>query len=183
MATTKTNFDKLISENHERFLGFIRSKVENSEAAEDILQSAYQRGFKKSQDLREREKVVAWFYRIIRNAIIDHYRKRGVEGRVLSPVEMEAENVPVEMDSRIEKAICKCVEDIIPTLKTEYAEAIKDVELNEESVKGFAKKRGLTSNTATVRLHRARQSLKKRLLETCGACPAHGCLDCNCKRA
>lgn len=176
-------FESAVSSNHQKFLAFVRSRVENAEAAEDILQSAYHKGMNKSQTLRSDERVVAWFYRILRNAIIDHYRHRDVEKRVFTPADPSVENIPVEMDSRIEKAICKCVEDIIPTLKPEYAEAIKDVELKDESVKGFAKKRGLTSNTATVRLHRARQSLKKRLLETCGACTAHGCLDCNCKRA
>jgi RNA polymerase sigma-70 factor (ECF subfamily) len=74
------------------------------------------------------------------------------------------------------------MEGLIRDMKPEYADALKEVELNEQKIQSYAKKKGLSQNNATVRLHRARQSLKKRLLETCGACTAHGCLDCNCKR-
>jgi RNA polymerase sigma-70 factor (ECF subfamily) len=179
----KNNADigRLASEHHGQFLRFVRSRVKNEHDAEDILQTAYRKGLEKTCDLRENEKVIAWFYRILRNAIIDHYRKRGVEKRRMGTSE-EAENLPVELDSRMEKAVCKCVGDLIPTMKPEYAEAIKEIELEEKSLKGFAAKKGLTSNNAMVRLYRARQSLKKRLLETCGTCAEHGCLDCNCRR-
>jgi RNA polymerase sigma-70 factor (ECF subfamily) len=31
-----------------------------------------------------------------------------------------------------------------------------------------------------VRLHRARQALKRELERSCGTCATHGCLDCTC---
>jgi RNA polymerase sigma-70 factor (ECF subfamily) len=178
----KEKLNSVIFDNHQKFLAFIRSRVESGEVAEDILQSAYQKGLKKSQTLRNDERVVAWFYRILRNAIIDHYRHRDVEKRILTPADPSVEIIPIEMNPQIEKAICKCMEGLIRDMKPEYADALKEVELNEQKIQSYAKKKGLSQNNATVRLHRARQSLKKRLLETCGACTAHGCLDCNCKR-
>lgn len=178
----QSKFGSLVSENHARFLGFIRSKVESDEAAEDILHSAYQRGFEKVHGLRENERLVAWFYRLLRNAIIDHYRHRAVEQRTFTGDEPEAESIPAKPDQQMEKAICGCMSDLVKTLKPEYADAIRTIELGEKNIETYSKANRLTKNAATVRLHRARQSLKKRLVQTCGSCAAHGCLDCNCKK-
>ena len=56
------------------------------------------------------------------------------------------------------------------------------MELDEEPLAELAGRMGLSKNNATVRLHRARKSLKASLLKTCGACAAHGCLDCSCRK-
>ena len=182
LILTHPNFGVLVSENHARFLGFIRSKVESDEAAEDILQSAYQRGFEKVHGLRESERLVAWFYRLLRNAIIDHYRRRAVEKKTFAGDLPEAELIPAAPDKQMEKAICECMADLVKTLKPEYADAIRTIELGGKDIETYSKAHRLTKNTTTVRLHRARQSLKKRLVQTCGSCAAQGCLDCHCKK-
>jgi RNA polymerase sigma factor (sigma-70 family) len=173
--------EKLIAENHARFLAFVRSRVKDSALAEDVLQAAYQKGLTKYRSLRKDERIVAWFYRILRNTIIDHYRSQGLE-TARRGHEAEAEAIPEELNSQLEKSLCRCVEGLIPLLKPEYADAIREVELNEKSLKEFAREQGLSANNATVRLYRARQSLKKQLLNTCGTCAEHACLDCSCRR-
>src|SRR3954466_8778443 len=60
---------------HRQFLGFLEKRVESRAAAEDILQSAFARGLEHGASPQD-EKAVAWFYRILRNAVIDHYRPR-----------------------------------------------------------------------------------------------------------
>lgn len=180
MNKRNSTFNRLIQENHARFFAFVQSRIGGAEAAEDILHTAYRKALERRMSLRDDEKIVAWFYRILRNSIIDHYRSKGSDkNRFVS--EDEAENLPVEPDHSIEKAICKCVESLIPALKPEYADAIKEVELNGLSVTGYAKKKKIKPNNATVQLYRARQSLKKKLIETCGSCAEHACLDCNCR--
>jgi RNA polymerase sigma-70 factor (ECF subfamily) len=73
--------------------------------------------------------------------------------------------------------------ELIPTLKPEYAELLARVELGGESLQEAAKTIAVTPNNASVRLHRARQALKRRLEETCRACATHGCLDCTCQKS
>jgi RNA polymerase sigma-70 factor (ECF subfamily) len=34
---------------------------------------------------------------------------------------------------------------------------------------------------AGVRVFRAREALKKRVMESCGTCAEHGCLNCTCQ--
>jgi RNA polymerase sigma factor (sigma-70 family) len=64
-----------INAHHSEFLRFIAARVGEPAAAEDILQSAYVKALEHGSQLRGEESVVAWFYRILRNAIIDHYRR------------------------------------------------------------------------------------------------------------
>jgi RNA polymerase sigma-70 factor, ECF subfamily len=48
------------------------------------------------------------------------------------------------------------------------------------SLADYARQSGVSSNNAAVRIHRARRNLKKRLLETCGTCAEHACVNCTC---
>jgi len=71
---------------------------------------------------------------------------------------------------------------VVENLKPEYAEVIRAVDLGEQPLTEFAREHGLSASNAGVRAHRARTALKKRLVEACGSCAEHGCLDCTCRR-
>jgi RNA polymerase sigma-70 factor (ECF subfamily) len=72
---------------------------------------------------------------------------------------------------------------LLPNLKSEYAEVLRRVDLEEIPVAQVATELDITTNNATVRLHRARQALKRELERSCGTCATHGCLDCTCGKA
>jgi RNA polymerase sigma-70 factor (ECF subfamily) len=80
-------------------------------------------------------------------------------------------------------AVCSCVTTLLPSLKPEYASAIQRVELDGIAVREYAGEQRMTANAAGVRLFRAREALKRRLVQSCGLCADHGCLDCRCTRA
>jgi RNA polymerase sigma-70 factor (ECF subfamily) len=63
-------------DSHRQFLSFLQKRVESREVAEDILQSAFVRSLEHAPELRDDESAVAWFYRMLRNATIDYYRRR-----------------------------------------------------------------------------------------------------------
>ena len=170
----------VLAEHHSRFLQFLRRRVESDAVAEDILQEAYARSLEKLDDVRDEESVVAWFYRILRNAVVDHFRRAGVERRTHAELERDAE---ATFEPELRQNICTCMSAVIPTLKPEYADIVGEVELGERSIAEVASEKGLTTNNATVRLHRARAALRRRLVEVCGACSTHGCLDCTCRRS
>ena len=86
-------------------------------------------------------------------------------------------------DPELRAAVCACMHDLLPAMKPRYAEMVRAVDLEERPVAEVAAGGGITVNNATVRLHRARQALKKQLLRACGACAAHGCLECHCRTA
>ena len=62
----------------------------------------------------------------------------------------------------------------------QYADVIRQIDLDEKSPEAVAETLGISRNNLNVRLHRARQQLKQRLEETCRVCARHGCLDCDC---
>src|ERR1700754_2173270 len=84
-----------------RFLRFIERRISNPSVAEDLLQSAYMRAFSSQSALHSDESAIAWFYRILRNAIVDYYRYRVVEERVFDSLSEGAEGAPVTPGSAV----------------------------------------------------------------------------------
>jgi RNA polymerase sigma factor (sigma-70 family) len=181
--TTTQNTDAVMGtllENHRRFLQFLESRVGNRHDAEEILQAAFVRSVEKTDQIRDSETAVAWFYRLLRNAIIDHYRRRDARNRSMEAYSKQAPAaVPVD-DSDLERVVCACVNDLINNLKPEYAELIRRVDAEGVDVGAAAEALGITSGNARVRLHRARAALRDEVERSCRTCATHGCLDCTC---
>lgn len=162
-----------------RFLAFIRPRVSDAETAEDILQMAYLRALSAKNGLQDEESAVAWFYRILRNAIIDFYRSRGAESAAHERWAIEFGEAPTDLDMR--EMVCRCIEAALDTLTPGYAEIVRAVDLEGAKLAEYAATHGITPGNAAVRIHRARASLKKQLIRCCGSCALHGCLQCSCR--
>ena len=168
--------------NHRRFLAFLERRVGSREIAEDILQDAFVRGLGAAPP-RDEESAVAWFYRTLRNAVVDHWRRRAAERRAIDRATPPADEAAPAADDALLRAVCECVTDLLDTLKPEYAEAVRAVDLHEASVRDYAERAGITANNASVRLFRGREALRKQVRRACGTCADHGCFDCACGRA
>ncbi|MFQ5528118.1 MAG: RNA polymerase sigma factor [Thermoanaerobaculia bacterium] len=151
----------------DRFLSFLERRVKGREAARDILQRAYVIGLERQETLRDPERVVPWFYRVLRNAVIDHYRHEGAEKRALERLGAE-QAVGNRLEPELERQICSCISDLIPELRPEYAQLIREVDLEEGEIAAIAERLRITPNNARVRLFRARRALRKALTESCG---------------
>jgi RNA polymerase sigma-70 factor (ECF subfamily) len=171
--------DRLVG-NHREFLGFLERRLGNRAEAEDILQEAFVKGVERADSVRDGESVVAWFYRTLRNAVIDHHRRRGAAGRALDAFARELEEA-VEPLADLTHSVCECVRSLSSTLKPEYAEALQRIDVEGMSVHGYAAEIGIEANNAGVRVYRAREALRKRVKTSCGTCAEHGCLDCTCE--
>ena len=169
-----------IAANQSKFLSFLSARVEDRAAAEDVLQSAYLKAVEHGSEIRDDESTVAWFYRILRNAITDHYRRKAAH---TSAQEAFAAEAPVSYEAEVRQTACACIGDVIRDLKGEYRTAIEQVDLAGMSVEAFAKSQETSANNASVRLHRARKAVAKKLTTVCGACAEHKCLDCTCRRS
>lgn len=169
-------------ENHRQFLGFLEKRLNDRALAEDVLQDAFVKSIEKGEALRDEDSSIAWFYRMLRNAVIDQYRRSGTRNRALEGLAREMEG-SVEPPPELHGAICGCVSRLATTLKPEYAQAIQRVEVDGVAVQDYASEAGITSNNAAVRVFRAREALRKQVKASCGTCAEHGCLDCMCKPA
>lgn len=172
--------EAMLVRNHRRFVQFVTRKLGDASAAEELVQSALVKALERGTGGLDDEGIVNWFYRVLQNAIIDHHRRRAVEDRVIAHGVEAADRGE---DPELKSTVCACMHDLLPALKPEYADIVRRVDLEERPVSAVAAESGITANNASVRLHRARHALKSQLQRSCGACAAHGCLDCSCKRS
>lgn len=177
----ETSINTLL-DHRKQFLGFVQRRVADSSQAEDILQAAYIRALQHGGELRAEESVVAWFYRILRNAVIDHYRRRATEGKALEAWGQELET-EVSPSYEIQNEVCACLGPVLDALTPNYAELLRAVDLNEQPLSDFARQHNLSTTNAGVRAHRARAALRKQLIRTCGVCAKHACIDCTCRKS
>jgi RNA polymerase sigma factor (sigma-70 family) len=171
----------ILAANHDRFLRFLERRVGRRDLAEEILQDAFVRGLARADSVQASESAIAWFYRLLRNALVDHHRHQDSERRALQAVAAAPVTPGTQPDEELMNTVCACVADMLVTLKPEYAQAIRSVDMNGESVGAFAGEAGITPGNAAVRIHRARQALRRRIEESCGTCSVHACLDCDCQ--
>ncbi len=171
--------DALIK-NLQVFVPSARNRLGDHHLAEDVVQESLLKALASDAHPETEEETVTWFYRILRRSIIDVYRKQGARSRALERFEKEFPDVPDQED---ERELCKCFRRLLPLVPEQYRELLDEVDLKGLGTEVVAAKLGITKNNLTVKLHRARNHLRKALTQNCGACSAHGCIDCTCNEA
>jgi RNA polymerase sigma-70 factor (ECF subfamily) len=178
MATDEIT-KKLVAE-HRRFLAFLKKRVGSEDVAEEILQAAFVKAVERGAALEHEEKAVAWFYRLLQNALADHFRRAGAESRRR---ERKGRELTRTDERALERTVCRCVSELVPLLKPDYADLLRRAEIDGAPIAQVAREQGITANNAAVKLHRARKALKREVERVCGTCTEHGCSDCSCKEA
>lgn len=161
----------------EAFKAFLAGRLGNHADAEDLLQNGFVKALSRADDVKDGEKLVPWFYQILRHVLIDHQRSRHAAAR--RDDRWAAENATLATpDDEAQRQLCRCLEQLLPTLKPAHAELLRRVELQGEPVAEAAAALGMTPNHASVTLHRARGELRAKFTSFCGDCR---CLDlCEC---
>ena len=164
-------------ESHRAFLDFVQRRVGDRDTAEEIVQSALVSNLGKLETVRE--SAVGWFYAVLRNAIVDYRRRKTTADKRLQAYASDAELNAAD-DEELHQVVCKCVGELATTLKPEYADALRQIEIEGLPVKDYAERVGISPSNAGVRVFRAREALHKQLVRSCGTCATHGCVDCTC---
>jgi RNA polymerase sigma-70 factor, ECF subfamily len=150
---------------YDRLLGFVRSKVESPEEAEDILQELFIRvhlGICCMQEWTVIEKLV---YRISRNLIIDRYRiSRAAEEL---PDDIEGEYGMPELDEDPVAKLAFSLRETVDELPEPYRSALIATEYDGLTQSQLAELEGISLSAAKSRVQRARAKLKEALLECC----------------
>ncbi len=178
-GTTGTGVVDTLVARQRQFIRFLEARVESRDAAEEILQASFGKALEKQGELADHDSAIPWFYRVLRNAVVDHYRRRDATDRPLDEAAQERESER-RFDDELQGEVCACFEGLIPTLKQEHAEILRAVDLEQRALGSVAEDLGITANNAGVRLHRARRALRERLVQLCSTCAEHGCLNCTC---
>lgn len=180
MPGTPAGLDALVA-NHRAFLAYVQRRVGDRATAEEIVQDAFVRTLDRGDEIRD--SMVGWFYRVLHNAVVDHLRRRAVVDRRLE--QFAAELAAADGDETVEAAgmVCRCIAGLANTLKPDYADALRAIEVEGIPVKDYAAAHGISASNAGVRIFRAREALRRQIARSCGTCAAHGCDDCSCQTA
>lgn len=123
---------------------FIAKRVSDAIAVDDIVQDVFVSVARHIDSLKEEEMLHAWMYRIARNAIVDHYRKRRTLEQL--PLDLQA---PAEKDDHdASKELGACLRPMIEALP----EAIILSELNGMTQKQLSETLGLSYSGAKSRV-------------------------------
>ncbi len=158
--------DKWLSlwEQYSRRLGaFIRSRVRDDEEAEDILQEVFVRIHRHLCCQPQWDKPDGWFYRIARNLIIDHYRRRRETVEVPENL-TAASDLPGEEPKAI---LALSLKEMVEELPEPDRQALILTVYRGMSQKQLAQSLGISLSGAKSRIQRARKKLRDMLLRCC----------------
>lgn len=171
---------RTLAEVHDTFFQFLKRNLRGESDAEEVMQQFYLRVVLHASQLRNEESVLGWLRRVLRSALIDYHRREAARGRAEADFARKEAAMPPAMED-LDAFVCMCLHRLLPLLKPEYAELLRRLDLESEPKETVAAGLRLTPGNVTVRLHRARQALRRALQLTCETCPIHGYLDCGCQ--
>jgi RNA polymerase sigma-70 factor (ECF subfamily) len=169
-VTTREPAREIAAELHGRLREFVRRRIRDPYAADDVTQEVLLRLHRGLGDLRSADRLDAFAYRIARNAIIDHYRSRAsgkeatTEERDLTAY-IEAERDSVEDGGRRELA--RCLTPLVERLPEPYREALTVTDLGSLSQVEAARRAGISVPGMKARVQRARTKVHQLLTECC----------------
>jgi RNA polymerase sigma-70 factor (ECF subfamily) len=155
--TTETiwnNFNK-------ELLQFIKKRVNDTDAANDLLQDIFVKIHLKHATLTDSDKLSAWVYQITRNSIIDYYKKHKPAAGILH------DGYEAEEPEAVTEEFGKCLKPFINQLPETYRDALLQTELGKLSQKEFAEKADISYSGAKSRIQRGRQQLLQLFNKCC----------------
>jgi RNA polymerase sigma factor (sigma-70 family) len=169
-----------LREGHREFLRFVSRRARNLADAEDIVQDFYLKAIRSARTINEQGALKGWLAQVLRRTVIDYYRRASVRKTALLRLQV-SEGPVVKIDDDAERAVCSCLYRILPTMRSDDAQLIWQVDLLSQPRSKVAKALGISANNLGVRLHRARRALHSALMRFCTTCPTHGFLNCSCE--
>jgi RNA polymerase sigma-70 factor, ECF subfamily len=143
--------------------GYIRTRLPDHFAAEDILQDVYLRAHTRLAKSDQPKNLEAWLFQIAKNAIVDHYRKLRPTEEVDDSLLAEDAELDIEDAEKLKASFRRMVQN----LPEPYREAVTLTEIEGLTQRKLAGRLGISLSGAKSRVQRGREMLKKDLMECC----------------
>lgn len=175
------NFQALYDRNQPSILGLL-TRIVGPQEAEDLTQVVFTKAAAALPKFRGEAQVSTWLYRIATNVASDWLRSRSARNAKLTvPLPDESDAQASELASTaagvqdssspeqqlVRKDMRDCIRAEIERLSPDHQVVILLGELGGLTDDEVAKTLGITRGTAKVRLHRARQEIKKAIEARC----------------
>lgn len=155
--------EKVWLEYHARLRAFIKSRIANKAAVDDILQDVFLKMHAGLDSLKDDTKLKSWLYQIARNAIIDHFRSR----RPTMDIPEWLPQPETDPREKVTQELSECLQPMIRLLPESYREAVILSELKGLTQKEVATVQGISLSGAKSRVQRGRALLKNMLDDCC----------------
>jgi RNA polymerase sigma-70 factor, ECF subfamily len=166
--------DELWSDLHSRLGGFIRKRIGDADAADDVAQEVMLRLHRGLGELRSEDRLDAFAYRVARNAIIDHYRSRSTAREISAPPEALMTSIDGDHgagsdagDDHGRQELARCLAPLVRRLREPYREALTLTDLGSLSQVQAADAVGVSVPGMKARVQRARAQVHELLTECC----------------
>lgn len=141
--------------------------TKNREDAEEVAQDVFIKAYKALADFKGNSKFSTWLYMIVNNTCITFLRKKRLEIHSLDKKGVfevaDSQDSGFRANMVEQKSKVAMVNHAINMLNPDDAEIITLFYKSEQSLDEIAQILGLETNTAKVRLHRARTRLKEKM--------------------
>jgi RNA polymerase sigma-70 factor (ECF subfamily) len=170
-------FQAVFDEFQPKILRYVSNLVGESDA-EDVTQEIFINVSRALADFRGESKLSTWLYRIATNVAIDRMRSPGYQNKMSTIAEegvddlddrniWTGEKIPVLEWQIVRKELADCLQEYIRKLPENYRIILALSEFEGLSNQEVADILGVTIGTVKIRLHRARERLKKELITNC----------------
>lgn len=144
---------------------FIARRVRNQADVEDIVQEVLFKIHCHMDRLSQEGSIHAWVYRVTRNAIIDHHRKRRSDVSLDSSPDLPEDFADRSASSDVRDEVSSFLRPIIGCLPEKYGEALLLADLEGLTQSELAARTGLSLSGAKSRVQRARDQLRDMLMQ------------------
>jgi RNA polymerase sigma-70 factor (ECF subfamily) len=144
---------------------FIRRRVADDHAADDLLQETFVRVHRGLGTLQETERLTAWVYRIARNVLTDHHRRGADPAVALGDTDPAAE--PDGQPCAVRCGGAGWLDEMVRSLPDGYREAVQLAEVEGLPQQEVADRLGLSLSGAKSRIQRGRAMLMQALDRCC----------------
>ncbi|MBX3233588.1 MAG: sigma-70 family RNA polymerase sigma factor [Labilithrix sp.] len=151
---------------------FIARRVEPA-ATDDLVQEVFLKVHESATELRDAERLAPWLFRIARNVVIDHLRKR--KTRTHTSLDEVDEPVAPEPEANFNEEMAAWFRPMMDLLPEEYRVALELTEIDGLTQRELAQRVGLSLSGAKSRVQRAKHLLEGIVRACCDfEVDAHG---------
>ena len=165
-------FDRIYAEHHARILRYLTRMV-GAQDAEDLAQEVFIRAAKAYDGFRHEAKIETWLYRIATHVAVDRLRgtasrRETMLGEELGEVAEDGREAGSTLEEKtLRRAANECIRNVIYGLPENYRTSLILSELEGFTNREIAEILDVSLDTVKIRLHRAKEKLKKALLDAC----------------
>lgn len=163
MESLMNTSEKVWQKYHSRLRIFIKHKISDDTAVDDILQNVFLKIHTALPSLKDVAKLQSWLYQITRNTIIDYFR---LQKPTVDIPEWLTHPTPDSTEKTVHE-LSACLQPMIQLLPDIYRETVILSELQGLKQKEVARIQGISLSAAKSRVQRGRAMLKELLTDCC----------------